>query len=245
VKIFIGIDDTDNLESRGTGFQARMLGLSLAEAGLFELHSITRHQLLVDSRIPYTSHNSSACLAGRSLSGIDRVIEHCRNFLIRESAFDSDAGLCVCPSEDLPAGITSFGVRAKREILSLEEAVSLAGRGGIYLEGFLNTRIGIIGSLAAVGLRAAGDDGRLLWMKNLRESRGIFPASEYLNLTGIEIMKGVNGGQIPESAVLNITEWTRPVMKGGSITLFLEKVENHNEYEYQSASKEFIKGISE
>jgi hypothetical protein len=71
VKIFIGIDDTDNLETRGTGYQARTLGQSLSEAGLFEMRTVTRHQLLVDRRIPFTSHNSSACLAGICKGSLD------------------------------------------------------------------------------------------------------------------------------------------------------------------------------
>ena len=59
---YIGIDDTDNLESRGTGHRARQLGTGLQNAGIARLISITRHQLLVHKDIPYTSHNSSACL---------------------------------------------------------------------------------------------------------------------------------------------------------------------------------------
>ena len=62
MRCLIGIDDTDNLESRGTGFRARQLGGRLAEAGLGKVRGITRHQLFVHPSIPYTSHNSSACL---------------------------------------------------------------------------------------------------------------------------------------------------------------------------------------
>ena len=60
----IGLDDTDNLESRGTGFKARQMAehLERSQTGLIAT-SITRHQLLVDPRIPYTSHNSSACIS--------------------------------------------------------------------------------------------------------------------------------------------------------------------------------------
>lgn len=60
----IGLDDTDNLESRGTGFRARQMAehLESSKCGLIAT-GITRHQLLVDPRIPYTSHNSSACIS--------------------------------------------------------------------------------------------------------------------------------------------------------------------------------------
>ena len=62
IDLLIGIDDTDNLDTRGTGYRARTLAQGLVDAGLAAVHGITRHQLLVDPRIPYTSHNSSACL---------------------------------------------------------------------------------------------------------------------------------------------------------------------------------------
>ena len=103
----------------------------------------------------------------------------------------------------------------------------------------------MIGALAAIGLRKGGNDGRLLWTKNLRETVGIFLTGEYLRLTGIERAVDRNGADLPGDVPVNITNWCRPVMKDGYITLIVELIENNNLYEYQSASKDFIKGISE
>ncbi len=58
----VGIDDTDNLESRGTGFIGRTMGEEISAAGLGICGGVSRHQLLFDPRVPYTSHNSSLCL---------------------------------------------------------------------------------------------------------------------------------------------------------------------------------------
>ncbi|KPK74876.1 MAG: hypothetical protein AMJ79_12975, partial [Phycisphaerae bacterium SM23_30] len=57
--ILIGIDDTDNAASRGTGFLARQLFRQCQNRQLRPL-GVTRHQFLIDPRIPYTSHNSGA-----------------------------------------------------------------------------------------------------------------------------------------------------------------------------------------
>ena len=46
--VYIGIDDTDNLETRGTGFRARQLIERLQECRLGEGIGVTRHQLLFD-----------------------------------------------------------------------------------------------------------------------------------------------------------------------------------------------------
>ena len=244
MKLLIGIDDTDNLDSRGTGFQARTLGVSLVDAGLLELRSITRHQLLVSPEIPYTSHNSSACLEGEALAEVPAVINHCKDFLLRVSAFDSDAGLCVCNAEDVVPEIVEFGNKAKRVVLKLNDAQALAGRCGIYLDGFLNTRMGMIGSLAAVGLRKGGCDGRLLWTKNLRETAGVCRVYDYMNQTGIEAVTHRDGTPVAGDATIMVTAWTRPVMIGGLITLLADPCENSTNYAYQSAPKELIKSIS-
>ena len=58
----IGIDDTDNQTSPGTGQLARRLAAEASTRGAVN-RGITRHQFLVDGRIPYTSHNSGACVA--------------------------------------------------------------------------------------------------------------------------------------------------------------------------------------
>jgi len=246
LKIIIGIDDTDNLETRGTGHHARMLGHALAEAGLFELRSVTRHQLLADRRIPFTSHNSSASLIGKCSGDIENLIAFAREFLIRESAFDSDAGLCVAPFESVSDAMIAFGNRAKREIVTLTEAKELADGTPVYLDGFLNARIGMIGSLAAVGLAREGNDGRLLWTRNLRETTGEFIISELLNQVDIDRVVEKDLAEIDPASVITIGEWCRPVMRGGRITLIAEKTENNSiHYGYRAASKEYIKSITE
>lgn len=60
MKVYIGFDDTDTRDSDfGTGKVARRFEKKLPEG--CRLWGVIRQQLLVDERIPYTSHNSSAC----------------------------------------------------------------------------------------------------------------------------------------------------------------------------------------
>ncbi|MDK2890060.1 MAG: hypothetical protein PWR21_692, partial [Methanoculleus sp.] len=58
--IYLGIDDTDTRESRGTGRLARMIATELARS--YTVTGVTRHQLFVHPAVPYTSHNSSAVI---------------------------------------------------------------------------------------------------------------------------------------------------------------------------------------
>ncbi|NLI93380.1 MAG: hypothetical protein GX434_14710 [Peptococcaceae bacterium] len=61
MKLLICIDDTDNLESKGTGEIASEMQAIIQEKGWGTYGFITRHQLILHPDVPYTSHNSSMC----------------------------------------------------------------------------------------------------------------------------------------------------------------------------------------
>jgi hypothetical protein len=245
MKLIIAIDDTDNLESRGTGFRARQLALSLADLGYANIISITRHQLLVDSRIPYTSHNSSASILVDSLVDIKSIINLCADYLKQESAEGSDAGLCVAEFDCVSDEVVQWGCRAKKEILNKKQAHVLANKEGIFLEGYKGKKIGVIGSLAAVGLRKEANDGRLLWLPNLREAEGVYSINEFKTLVNLETITQKNGTFVPGDEKIMVGEWCRPVHLNKKITLVVEKENNNEHYQWKCASKEYIKSISE
>ena len=245
MKLIISIDDTDNKYSKGTGHRARKLGRLLEKKGYITLQSISRHQLFFDPRIPFTSHNSSASLYATAHKDLKDIIAFSRRFLKRESAFFSDAGLCVAKISDIHPGIVKWGHRAKTEVLNMPDALDLAKSSDIYLEGLTGKKIGVIGALAATGLRAEASDGRLLWLPQLRTLTGVFKAKELQEILKIERITEKNGVDIsPESLILK-GEWCRPVHINGKITLIVEKNTTHNDYEYHSTSKEYIKSISQ
>jgi hypothetical protein len=242
MKVLIGIDDTDNLESRGTGFRARELGRLLIENSLAELKGITRHQLLFDRRIPYTSHNSSACLEVES-NKISRIPEFCAEYLLRESADGSDAGLCISEYDRVSEKIIKWGRRAKKEIITQEEARKIAKEEDVFLEGYTGTKGGIIGSLAAIGLRKEGDDGRFLWIRGMREMIGVFKVSEIKQRTGVDEIIPLDKSLISNDTNILLTEKWRPVMKKNKIIIFVERKNDENDG-WQVVSKEYIKSIS-
>jgi len=244
MRYIIGIDDTDNLESRGTGHRARMLGLGMEEAGVCHLDSITRHQLFVSPLIPYTSHNSSASLVVSEVKNPNYLIDYCRAFLLKESADGSDAGLCVAEYDSIGEELIRWGNHAKSIVLTMEDAYQLAKNNSIYLEGLTGTKCGIIGSMAAVGLRKEGNDGRLLWMRNLRETQGVFSVSDLYNILRVDVIVDMDGQLVPDGASVMLSDWSRPVMLGNKITLILQKNNTDEETNYTSASKEHIKLIS-
>jgi len=244
LRYFIGIDDTDNLESRGTGYRARMLGLAVQDAGLGSLQSVTRHQLLVHPAIRYTSHNSSACLAVHGSGSISDLEDFCASFLKRESAEGSDAGLCVLPQERVDHGVRLFGLRAKQEVVSQADALDCARRSGARLNGLTGDGGGIIGALAAVGLRSTGHDGRFLWLPGLRELQGTSTAADLWELARIEVVQSPDGAPLPPEAFVELGDWVRPVLQAGRSVLFVEPTEGDTGH-WRVAARELIKRRSE
>ena len=156
---FISFDDTDNLETLGTGHVlARFL-----EALPFETGYITRHQLFVDDRVPFTSHNSSMCATVSGDLDAGDLIERAGGFLEQEHAQGADPGLCVADMQAIvDAGLlVEWGRRAKSEVLAKADAYDLARCCNVHLSEHGGDGQGVVGALAGVGLRLSGNDGRV------------------------------------------------------------------------------------
>lgn len=139
----------------------------------------TRHQLLLDDRIPYTSHNSSACLAWRSTDGrpdsvLTDVIEVAGQFLERVCPEAADPGLAVAiPSHIEPSAplVADFSRQAKSKVLQPSQAWQLADAIGLHLSGHGGTQGRVVGALAAVALHLSGNDGLFINLPGLRRWR--------------------------------------------------------------------------
>lgn len=167
--VLVGIDDTDSIDSRGTNKLAREIARRLRPR--LHCHMIVRHQLLFDERIPFTSHNGSAGLLleshadGAGPINVDGLSEEVASIMRGDFIPGSDPGLCVASLEAVTQSqeaLTAWGLRCQREIVTQAEAQAIAQRTGIRLVGLGGTHGGIIGALAAIGLTASGNDGRLV-----------------------------------------------------------------------------------
>lgn len=162
--MIIGIDDTDNHESeKGTGRLVTQLASQIEHENWGVGYGVVRHQLFVHHLIPYTSHNSAMSLM---LDYKEQFIEPLKklvpDFLIEHSAPGSDPGFCLALVDQLEDKILliEYGYRAKNEVLTKNSAYQLAGELNLHLSEHGGTGDGVIGALAAVGLRLGGNDGR-------------------------------------------------------------------------------------
>ena len=242
--IYIGIDDTDNLETRGTGFRARQLIERLEALQLGTGIAVTRHQLLVDDRVPYTSHNSSACLVFRRSEHIseDQIWACCHSYLMETAAEGSDVGLCLAHQHQA-VEVIKFGQKAKRELVTQNEARTAARKSEIRLEGLTGDYQGIIGSLSAVGLHVHGNDGRYIWPRVIRDYAGqMVMLSEIKNQKGIEKISLIDGKEInDETAQIRLGEWPRTIRIDHRAVLLVEQLDA--QHQYKVLEKEHIKSI--
>lgn len=165
---YIGFDDTDTLDSEiGTGRYARYFAQSIAQEVC--VWGVVRHQLPQLADIPFTTHNSSACVVletedpeiGKEL--MHRAYAHVQAYYQE----GSDPGLCIAGSDQRSQEVEDFGRRASARIVSQGEAYAAAC--GLHLSGHGGTEDGVIGALAAVGLTMSGWGGSFIDYADIRK----------------------------------------------------------------------------
>jgi tRNA(Ile2) C34 agmatinyltransferase TiaS len=211
MQIYIGLDDTDTLESPiGTGKLARWMIPELPDG--CRCNGVVRQQLLVCPDIPYTSHNSAACLL-MEISGpevVPLVIDRATRHIVKHAAPGSDPGLCVvCESDPDLSALMAFGKACTHQVCSRDQALQAAG--AAHLSGHGGTNDGIIGAAAAVGLTAAGWLGRYIEMDGLRDYPQQMSVAE-LNARGIVVVSVDRDAPAPAPGdMVETNGWLRPL----------------------------------
>lgn len=218
--IVLGLDDTDTLETPGTNQLARRIARTLP-AG-YRATLVLRHQLLFDRRIPYTSHNGSASIAVEAAPDADRAALLAMLRLAMRDWYvpGSDPGLCL--AEVVPEAVVRFGARCQREIVSQEDARALAAAAGVHLEGFGGSEGGVIGALAAVGLYASGEDGRVVHREGWSwpdDFAGRQPVAA-VRARGVDAV--LAGAKAVEEGTVDVGKHLRPSYRQRRVVLFVE-----------------------
>jgi hypothetical protein len=217
--IYVGIDDTDTLDTPGTNQLARALAVRVASN--YHTALITRHQLLYDARIPYTSKNGSASLLleARESVNLTALIGELRAGMLAWFKPGSDPGLCVAAR--VPAEVSAFGRRCQREVVGQDEARALAATHNLHLEGLGGTEGGVIGALAAVGLIATGEDGRVVHIGGWPDDLSGLQPIDALRARGVEVRELATGKSVEEGAV-EVGKHLRPNYRERRIVLYVE-----------------------
>jgi hypothetical protein len=213
--VVIGIDDTDMPGTRGTGRLARQVADACEAAGLGRCTGVTRHQFHVGPGVPYTSHNSSAAIGLESSADLSEVEALVAQQMAHDFVPGSDPGLAVLEAGPSPA-IVAFARRAQAEVVTRQEAESLARSAGVSVRGLGGTNDGIIGALSGAALRWDGNDGRFVGLPGIRDLKGRLSVAEMLELAPISAVVTENTfSPLPPSAIVDTLDWVRPRLMGG------------------------------
>lgn len=226
IRAYVGFDDTDCPDSdRGTGKLARWFQRELPEG--CSLWGVVRQQLLVHEDIPYTSHNSSACVIVDmpDLGVLEDLASRAALHLERHALDGSDPGLCVTHEGDPALGrLIEFGRKCTRQVVTQKDALEAARK--MHLSGHGGTNDGIIGAAAAVGLTAHGWSGRFIELGKLRGlPEGVRVSElEKLNILAVSLDRD---GQVPAPGdVVHTKGWLRPRLWGNRPVLPVVPREN-------------------
>jgi hypothetical protein len=221
--IFVGIDDTDSLETPGTNQLARHIVHELSSR--WTARMITRHQLLEDPRVPCTKSNGCVAINFEVSAdvGLEELANNIRALMLPWCAEGSDPGLSVAAGE-IPQEISEFGRRCQRELVTQRDARELAARHGIQLFGLGGTQDGVIGALAAIGLNATRDEGRVIYLGSSQvdhfDISGVYPVSR-LSEFGIEEVRRLEGHELVTSGTVALGKRLRPSFRQGKVVLFV------------------------
>ncbi len=245
MKVFVSIDDTDNLESIGTGHLAARLISHIEEKRWGSCSFITRHQLFVHTDIPYTSHNSAMCFqAELKDTGCDGLIDYAASFLRQQSAPGSDPGLCiaVCEALEFSEEILDFGRRAKEQVLTKDAAYSLAARLGIHLSEHGGTGGGVIGALAGVGLRLSGNDGRIRGKLQLENENCITEVASICSRPEVASVQSLAGQILGNAERITLGEKVKTIFLDNKPVLLVAPLETpSNQACWRTCTKEELR----
>jgi hypothetical protein len=183
---------------------------------------ITRHQLLFDPRVPYTSKNGSASilLEPRRAGEPVHLIPRLRDVMRAHFVPGSDPGLCVATA--VPDAIVEFGRRCQRHVVPQPDARELAAGLDIHLEGLGGTEQGVVGALAAIGLASTGDDGRVVQLGDWPDDLSGPVSMERLNERGV-VVRELESGDPVTAGVIDVGKHLRPNCRGGKVVLFVRR----------------------
>lgn len=220
--IYVCLDDTDNLNSRGTGRLARAVAAEIAVN--YPVRGVTRHQLYFHPEIPYTSHNSCAVIHVQidDRGAVDDIFHLARQEMLNDFIEGSDPGLAVAHHSQILPPLVAYGRDAKDTILNQGKSRTLARNLNIKLEGLGGTEDGVIGAMAGLGLAFTQNDGRFLQVGKIRELTGTQSVSNLLD-AGIDSVFTLDGCSVHEGEVHNPEDKSvKPCPVNGKAILFVE-----------------------
>ncbi|MPZ98761.1 MAG: hypothetical protein GEU80_05360 [Dehalococcoidia bacterium] len=215
----IGVDDTDTPEAGSTSELMRALAERVDAEGFGEALGVTRHELWPSPKVPATGKNACYALAIETDRSVLDVEDLAVDFVRERAERAADPGVAILSRHsDMPHAL-AFGRRAQQELLRLQDAEQYAAESNVLVRGLGAKRAGMVGALAAAGLRGGGKDGRFVWLRGLRDLGGRVTAGQIRAATPIERILNEDGEELDRDDQVETFDWIRPRVEEGEPVL--------------------------
>jgi methanogenesis imperfect marker protein 11 len=151
VRAIFAVDDTDTKE-KGASWVLMLNCARSAPVGHFLVHRIV--QLCPDVKEKTTQCVSVGISFAVMERDLHRLKEHVVQF-VRENTVSQNTALAMFVGLRIPRTLCNYGLRAKRGVLTIEDARAAAARGGVELIEITGPR-GAIGAVAGIGCHDMG-----------------------------------------------------------------------------------------
>ena len=220
----LGLDDTGAPETQGTSKLAREFADLVEQDGFAATLGVTRHRLWDGPKVPATSKNTTLAVEFETERSIFDVEDYAVDFVRARLIEGTNPGVALLSRHsDMPHAL-AFGRRAQQELLKLADAERYASEANVRLRGLAGTRNGMIGALAAAGLRAGGKDGLYIALRGIRELSGRHTAGAIRDATALEhIIDEETGEELDMDDMIDTLDWVRPRVADGGPVLYMRR----------------------
>lgn len=151
IRAVFAVDDTDTKE-KGASWVLMLKAAREAPVGHLLMHKIVQLN-------PNVKEKTTQCVAvGVSFAVIEKDFPELRRHFIEyimKGTYSQNTVLAISKGLRIPEIVREYGQRAKREVLSVEDALSAARKGGVELVEITGPR-GAIGAVAGIGCHDLG-----------------------------------------------------------------------------------------
>jgi len=225
LEIIVGIDDSRQLDGYKAGETASLLARAIEDRGWGKSKIPSRHRLYPNPVIGYKKHNTA-----RSFSAdideqyLNPFISYACTMIKSNVASGCNAGLAVVVPERMVNhdDLISYAYRVKEEQVSKEECMQLAQCPGIYLFELSGDGRGVIGALAAAGLRLTGNDGQ--FRGKLKLGHGdyyVATVKEIIDKTYVPQVKRMDFVRLEDDETVRMGEKVKVVLLDNLYTLMV------------------------
>jgi len=209
----LGIDDTGEPDGQGTSQLVRAWSDAVESEGFGQSLGVTRHQLWPSPKVPSTGKNRSLAIVIETERTVLDVEDHIVDFVRTNAAHKANAAIAVLSRHsDMPHAL-AFGRRSQQELMKLADAERYAAEANVLLRSLGGNRNGMIGALAAAGLRAGGKDGLFIQLAGIRQIEGRVTAGQIRERTALEsIIDEDTGEELDRDDMIETFNWVRPRM---------------------------------